>query len=400
MSDPRAVRMSGPLTVWVEGFCAELDGRGYTRDSAGIQMQLMAHLSRWLAGEGLVAGDLTPVRVEDFLRARRAAGYRDLLSPRGLRPLIGYLTMVGVVVASPAADSSPDDVLVGGYGRHLLIDRGLAAKTVACYWRVARDVLACWGGREGLEVGGVSAGDVTVLVVSECRQRSVPSAKAFVSALRCWLRFLHAQGLTTHELVGAVPCVAGWRGGWIPRGLSEAEVAALLDHTEATTTVGLRDRAVLTLLARLGLRAGEVAGLVLGDVDWRQGTIVVRGKGSRRDTLPVPVDVGETLVAYLRDGRARVTSRSVFLRVHAPIVGLSSGGVSAIVCAAGERGGVRAAAHRLRHSAATSMLRAGGSLSEVGQVLRHADAATTAIYAKVDYGALATLALPWPGRAA
>ena len=234
----------------------------------------------------------------------------------------------------------------------------------------------------------------------ECRQRSVPSAKAFVSALRCWLRFLHAQGLTTHELVGAVPCVAGWRGGWIPRGLSEAEVAALLDHTEATTTVGLRDRAVLTLLARLGLRAGEVAGLILGDVDWRQGTLVVRGKGSRRDTLPVPVDVGETLVTYLRDGRARVTSRSLFLRVHAPIVGLSSAGVSAIVCAAGERGGVRAAAHRLRHSAATSMLRAGGSLSEVGQVLRHADAATTAIYAKVEYGALATLAQPWPGRAA
>ena len=400
MSDPRAVRMSGPLTMWVDGFCAELAGQGYTRDSAGIQMQLMAHLSRWLAGEGLGARDLTPVRVEDFLRARRAAGYRELLSPRGLRPLIGYLTAVGVVASLPPPSPTPDDLLVGDYGRHLLVDRGLAVKTVATYSRVARDVLARWGGREGLEVGGVSAGDVTALVVSECRQRSVPSAKAFVSALRCWLRFLHAQGLTAHELAGAVPCVAGWRGGWIPRGLSDAEVAALLDNTGSTTTVGLRDRAVLTLLARLGLRAGEAAGLVLDDVDWRQGTIVIRGKGNRRDTLPVPVDVGEALVAYLRDGRARVTSRSLFLRVHAPIVGLSSAGVGQIVCAAGERAGVRAAAHQLRHSAATSMLRAGGSLSEVGQVLRHADAATTAIYAKVEYGALATLAQPWPGRAA
>jgi len=365
-----------------------------------MQMQLMAHVSRWLAAEGLLAQDLTPVRVGDFLRARRAAGYRDLLSHRGLVPLMGYLTKLGVVSPPPATVPTPMDLLVGSYARHLVVDRGLAPKTVATYTKLARDVLAYWGNRKGWELAGVSAGDVSAFVIGECRQRSVPSAKALVSALRSWLRFLYARGLTPHELVGAVPSVAGWRGGWIPRGLSEAEVAALLDSTDPTKEVGLRDRAILTLLARLGLRAGEAAKLVLDDVDWRQGTIVIRGKGSRQDTLPLPVDVGQALVAYLRDGRVHAPSRTLFLRVRAPLGGLSSRGVGAIVHSAGKRAGIPAAAHQLRHSAATEMLRAGGSLSEVGQVLRHADVATTAIYAKVDHSALATLAQPWPGRAA
>jgi len=145
---------------------------------------------------------------------------------------------------------------------------------------------------------------------------------------------------------------------------------------------------------------GEVAGLILDDVDWRRGEIVIRGKASRRDRLPLPVDVGEALEAYVRDGRPRVALRALFLRVRAPIVGLSPEAVGWIVRSAGERAGVvPATPHRLRHSAATAMLRAGGSLSEVGQVLRHADVATTAIYAKVDHGALRTLAQPWPGRA-
>jgi site-specific recombinase XerD len=154
-----------------------------------------------------------------------------------------------------------------------------------------------------------------------------------------------------------------------------------LDSVEATTAVGLRDRAVLVMLARLGLRAGEVARLVLDDIDWRSGEIVVCGKGGHQDRLPLPVDVGEAVAAYLRDGRPRATSRAVFLKVQAPIVGVSADGVGGIVALAGRRAGALASAHRLRHSAATAMLRAGGSLAEVGQVLRHADVATTAIYA-------------------
>jgi integrase/recombinase XerD len=399
MSNPRAVRIRGPLARYVEGFCDELAGQGYVQGSAGMQLQLMAHVSRWLDGHGLGVGDLTSQRVDEFVWDRRCAGYAGHVSRRSLVALTGYLARLGVLGPSPEGVARPDDVVVGAYRRYLEIDRGLAATTIDHYVKIARDVLVRWGD-EGLELAGVTAADVSQLVLRESRQRNIGSAKALITGLRSWLRFLNAEGLTTHDLNGAVPAVAAWGGGWIPRGLSEVEVKALLDGVKVTTAVGLRDRAVLLLLARLGLRAGEVAGLVLDDIDWHHGEIVVRGKGSHQDRLPLPVDVGEALAAYLRHGRPRVTSRAVFLKVQAPIVAVSCDGVGGIVALAGRRAGVRASAHRLRHSAATAMLRAGGSLAEVGQVLRHADVATTAIYAKVDHEALRGLALPWPGRTA
>jgi site-specific recombinase XerD len=399
MSNPKAVRISGPLTMYVEGFCDELAGQGYVLETACVQLRLMAHLSGWLESAGLDGGSLTPARLEDFLRVRRAAGCRELVSQRGLVPLMTYLTGLGVVAPPPAAMPTANDLVVSDYRRHLVIDRGLAPSTVDHYIDVAQKVLAQWGD-QGLELATVTAGEVTAFVVGVSRRGNVPTAKALVTALRSWLRFLAAEGLTSQDLVGAVPAVASWRGGWIPRGLSDAEVAALLASIDPTTPVGLRDRAVLIVLARLALRAGEVAALVLDDVDWRRGELVVSGKGSRRDRLPLPVDVGEAMATYVHDGRRRVSCRALFLRAHAPITGLSSSAVSAIVAGAGKRAGVTASAHRLRHSAATAMLRAGGSLSEVGQVLRHGDVATTAIYAKVDHQALRTLALRWPGRTA
>jgi integrase/recombinase XerD len=397
MSNSRAVQPCGPLMRYVDGFSAELVRQGYSRNAASGQRRLMVHVSRWLAAEGLAGEDLTPVHVAEFLGVRRCEGHRDLLSPRALVPLTEYLVTLGVV-AQPVTAIAPGGELLADYRRHLVVDRGLAAITVAKYTKVARYVSADWRCREGGVIGDLSVAYVNALLVRECRQRSVGEAKALVTALRSWLRFLHAEGVTAQDLAEVVPAVAGWRGGWIPRGLSEAEVSALLASVDPATPVGLRDRAVLTLLARLGLRACEVSKLVLDDVDWRQGEIVVRGKGSRRDRLPLPVDVGQALVAYVRDGRRRVESRAVFLRACAPIVGLSPAGVGQLVGSAGKRAGVPATAHRLRHSAATAMLRAGGSLIEVGQVLRHADMATTAIYAKVDHNALRTLAQPWPGR--
>lgn len=399
MSNPRAVRIQGPLATYVEGFRDELAGQGYVDGSAAMHLQLMAHVSRWLDGHRLGVGDLTPERVDDFIQDRRCAGYSAHVSRCSLVALTGYLARLGVLGPFPVVAATPDDLVVGAYRRYLEIDRGLAATTIDHYVKIARDVLVGWRD-EGRELAVVTAADVSELVLRESRQRNVGSAKALVTGLRSWLRFLNAEGLTTHDLTGAVPAVASWGGGWIPRGLSEVEVTALLDSVKATTAVGLRDRAVLLLLARLGLRAGEVAGLVLDDIDWRRGEIVVCGKGSHHDRLPLPVEVGEALASYLRHGRPRVTSRAVFLKVQAPIVAVSSDGVGGIVALAGRRAGVRASAHRLRHSAATAMLRAGGSLAEVGQVLRHANVATTAIYAKVDHEALRELALAWPGRTA
>ena len=395
-----AVWIDGPLSSYLDGFSEELAGRGYKPVSAGKHLRLVADLSRWLEAEGLGAEDLGPARVEEFVHARRAAGFTGRLSRRALALLIGYLTGLGVVSPGPVVSPTPGEVLIGGYRHHLVTERGLASSTVDTYMRVATAVLGRWVGEGGEGLAGVSAGEVRALTVAECRQRSVPSAKAFVTGLRSWLRFLARAGLTSHDLAGAVPTVAGWRGSWVPRGLSEAEVAALFDSVDVGSSVELRDRAVLVLLARLALRVGEVARLALDDIDWRHGEILIRGKGSRQDRLPVPVEVGEALVAYLRDGRPQppAPSRAVFFSAKAPVTPLSAGAVGLMVRRAAKRAGIEASAHRLRHTAATAMLQAGGSLEEVSQVLRHGSVDTTAIYAKVDHRVLAALAQPWPGR--
>jgi integrase/recombinase XerD len=209
------------------------------------------------------------------------------------------------------------------------------------------------------------------------------------------------EGLTDHQLAQAVPAPSGSHGGNLPRWLGPVELAALLADRSDGTALGRRDHAIVVMLARLGLRAGEVAALTLDDLDWRAGEIVVRGKGNRTERLPLPIDVGEALVSYLHDGRPPTTCRALFVRAQSPMVGLSARGVGGVVHRACVRAGVSpVGAHRLRHSAATAMLRAGASLDEVGQVLRDRSSQVTALYAKVDFVALRPLALPWPGDAA
>jgi len=251
-----------------------------------------------------------------------------------------------------------------------------------------------------LHLDQLSAAGVTEFVLAECAPRSVGSARYIVCGLRSLLRYLYVAGHTEVQLEAAVPKVAGWRLAGLPVTFGRAEVKRLLASCDRRTTFGRRDYAVLILLSRLGLRAGEVAALGLGDIDWHAGEIVVRGKGRREERLPLPADVGEALVGWLRRGRPRCACAAVFTRVRAPHRPLASSGVSAIVRAACRRAGLpELNAHRLRHTAATEMLRAGAGLSEVGQVLRHASLLTTAIYAKVDRDRLRTLALPWPGVA-
>jgi integrase/recombinase XerD len=218
--------------------------------------------------------------------------------------------------------------------------------------------------------------------------------------LRSLLRYLYVAGDTRVPLEAAVPKVAGWRLTGLPITFGRAEVSRLLASCDRRTTFGRRDYAVLTLLSRLGLRAGEVAALSVDDFDWRAGELVVRGKGRGEERLPLPADVGEAVAGWLRRGRPRCEFATVFTRVRAPHRPLTGAAVSAIVRAACARSGLpELNAHRLRHSAATEMLRAGASLREVGQVLRHASVVTTAIYAKVDRDRLRSLALPWPGAA-
>ncbi|HMI25316.1 MAG TPA: site-specific integrase, partial [Streptosporangiaceae bacterium] len=275
-------------------------------------------------------------------------------------------------------------------------ERGLAPVSVRCYSKQAKAFLAAIGGPEA--VSGLDAGQVTAFIVDWSRDFTTGSAKAMVTSLRAFLRFAHATGRTAVPLAGAVPAVASWRLSALPRGLSQAEIARLLGGCDRDTACGLRDYAVLSLLARLGLRGAEAAGLRLDDIDWRAGEIAVTGKGSRTERLPLPALAGEALAAWLTGGRPRCESRAVFVTVRRPYRQLTPEAVRAVMGRACDRAGLeRRGSHRFRHALATEMLRAGASLPEVGQVLRHRSLLSTSVYAKVDQEALRPLARPWPG---
>lgn len=403
MSSVSGVRMVGPLAAFAPGFRAELVRQGYRSGSAADQLRLMAHASRWLAGRGLQVGDLTEVRVAQLMSERRASGRSRLRSPRAIRPLLSYLRGLGVAPAAvEAAPSTAAEVLLERYSLYLLERRGLAPSSVRNYVGVARVFLADRERVRGrLALMQLDGAAVSEFVLREARRSSVGSAKCMVTRLRALLRFLHVEGEIEQDLAGAVPSVASWRLASLVKALDARSVQRLLASCDRRTRVGRRDFAILTALSRLGLRAGEVAALRLSDVDWRAGEVLIRGKGSRLERLPLPADVGEALARWLSRGRPRCASVFLFTRLRAPRGGLSAGAVSQIVRRACRRAVLPVVgAHRLRHTAATEMLRAGGSLSEVGQVLRHRGRDVTSIYAKVDRLALAAVVQPWPGAAA
>lgn len=388
----------GLLGPYGEGFRAKLLSSGYSWGSATHQVHLMAHFSRWLEANELSLARVDRSVVTKFLEARRSEGYVKLLSDRAMAPMIEYLHDLGVMPPEAPQPMTPGEVLLGEFGQYLFDERGLAKDSVRSYVGVARQFLACTGSGDHPDLQGLSAASVAGFVRDECARRGVGSASATVTGTRAWLRFLHATGRTPMPLAPAVPSVANWSLASLPRSISSRELACLLRSCDRRRLGGRRDFAILVLCSRLGLRAGEVAGLQLGDIDWRQGELVVRGKAARRDRLPLPADVGEAIAAWLTRGRPKgIDTPAVFVRLRAPHGPLASTGVSAVVRRASVRTGLEPiGAHRLRHTAATTMLQAGANLAEIGQVLRHERLLTTAVYAKVDLSALATVAQPWP----
>jgi site-specific recombinase XerD len=355
-----------------------------------------------MTARGVSVGELTPPIVAAYFADRRAAGYVNSVTPRSLRPLIEHLRSVGVVPVWSPQPATAVDRLLDSFADYLARERGLASSTVDLNLRLVRPFLVAVSGPGGeLKLAALTAGQVAGFVVSQARERP-RSVKRMVTALRSLLGFLHVEGLTATGLGSAIPMVAAPPPRRLPEGPSRDQVAALLAGCDPARATGRRDAVILMLLSRLGLRAGEVAALRLEDIDWRRGLVTVRGKGSRHDVLPLPGDVGAAIVAYLqRDRPATATGRTVFVRAQAPHQGLTYLGVTTAVAAAGQRAGLGPVrAHRLRHAAATEMLAHGGSLTEIGQVLRHRRPATTAAYAKVDTQALAPLARPWPGEPA
>jgi integrase/recombinase XerD len=296
--------------------------------------------------------------------------------------------------------SSPSEELVDRFRRYQLEERALAPDVVSNYARVARMFLGTCSEFISVSLTELSAADVSAFVLDQCGKRSVADAHNVISGLRALLRFLYVEGWTQQDLAQAVPKVARRRRD-LPRALEAEHVVRLLTGCDRATPVGIRNFAILTVLTRLGVRAGEVARLELHDVDWHAGEVLIRGKGARLDRLPLPWDVGEALANYLRRSRPQCSGPRLFIRSCAPLTGLSRQAIGGIVRAAAVRAGLQPLGpHRLRHTVATGLLRHGAGLPEIAQLLRHKSLQTTTIYAKVDQTALSTLALAWPGAEA
>ncbi|MDD2861900.1 MAG: tyrosine-type recombinase/integrase [Acidiphilium sp.] len=403
--DPHGVRISGPLEQFGNGYASELDRLGYAPASVRLQLKVFADLSDWLLRHGADAACLNLSELDRFLSNRRAVGHSRYASPKAIRPILDYLQRLELIMIQGGDGAiGPVDAMLDRFWRYLTVERALASVTARAYLSMMRPFIQrrVTSDCGELDLEHLTLADINSFVVIRCNQQSRGAATLTVTALRSFLRFLHLDGVIEKSLVSAVPSVASRRLVGLPKGLAPDQVQRLFSSCDNTTRRGCRDVAILTILVRLGLRSGEVAKLRLDDIDWRAGEIIVRGKANCLERVPLPADVGCALAKYLQHGRpASAQGRTVFVRIKAPHRNLSSAGVSDVVAYAAKQAGLgRIYAHRLRHTAAMQMLRAGASLPEIGQLLRHRRALTTAIYAKVDRDALRAIARPWSGDAA
>ena len=388
----------GPLAEWVCPFQMEMVRLGFTARTAQDNAYVMACLSRWLRQKGLALAQLGVSELEEFVGWRRDRGYQRWRSVRSLREILAFLRKAGLIPAEQVQQrTDPVTALVERYAVYLRRERRLRENTITGRAGVAEQFLRTLliDGQIRLDLLGPKA--VVEFVLASRQRYAVGSMKTLTVCLRSLLRYLFADGIIDRDYSGSVPAVAGWRLSTLPPSQEDGALLALLGACDRSTPLGLRDYAVLLLMARLGLRAVEIAALCLEDLDWRRGEIVIHGKGGRIDRLPLPTDVGAALADYLRRGRRPSTVRQVFLRTIAPEAAMSRQSVVMVPRCASKRAGIPIiAAHRLRHRAACRVLADGGNMGEVAQLLRHESHATAAIYAKVDLAALSAAARPWP----
>jgi site-specific recombinase XerD len=397
--------LEGPLSTHIAAFAQWARDQGYARASRYRQVLLAACFSRWLGQQTIAAQRVAAEHAVRYLRsrARRVQIHRG--DSAALRQFLAFLRHEGVIRSSKVAPRrlSPVEQETQTFETYLRHERVLAEPTITYYVTFVRESLTDRFGGGRATLARLCARDVVRFVQRQAARLHLKRAKQLTTALRAFLHYARYRGVLTQDLVAAVPAVANWSMPSIPRAIPPASVQRLLASINRQTARGRRDYAILLLLARLGLRASEVAFLELDDLDWEGGQVTVRGKRGAQAALPLPADVGAAITAYLRHGRPCSACRRVFLRARAPHCGFA--GPSAIACVVRDvldRAGVDAptkGAHQFRHGLATQMLRGGASLSEIGEILRHRSPETTAIYAKVDLDALRTLALPWPGGA-
>lgn len=401
-SDPKFLRRCriGPLGPYLDGFASQLALKGYTRYSGQGVIRIVVQLNEWLSAKGLTLQELDEHQIGAFRACRRKRN-RSHHGERGTcRLLLRTLREAHLIAEAPEAALNPIELLVRSYARYLVRERALSQTTIGHRLPVVREFLSQRFKSKRLRPKGLRPKDVSRFVLRTMQNRGRDHAQLVTTTLRSFLDFLYQEGRLTTPLRAAVPKVANWRHLDLPGFLEPEQVERMLRHCDRDSVLGRRDYAILLLLARLGLRAHEVRHLTLDDIKWASGEVLIRGKGSREDRLPLPADVGRAVVTYLKTGRPRCSSRCVFVRVLAPHEGLTSATIASVVARALTRAhisSIHRGAHLLRHSLATRMLRGGASLTQIGQVLRHQRTDTTEIYARIDQRALRALAQPWPG---
>jgi integrase/recombinase XerD len=400
----RSRMYAGPLGPYIDDFIESLQERGYDRHSIRCKIRSVAGFSRWIDRRQHALADLDSDLVSRFIAYRKRSGRYDWGDNSAVRQMIDRLRARQIIpTLTSQARRSEREAAEDEFHQHLLHWRGLSPSTLRCYQRcVSRFLRACFADGP-VRFDRLTPSDVIDFIQHHARGYSFSRGQQGVTALRAFLKYLLQRGKIAIDLSTSVPRLAYWSLAKLPVYLRAEQVAHVLKQTDRTTVSGRRDYAILLLLARLGLRAGEVASLRLDDLNWEQGSLTIRGKGGRWARMPLPQDIGEAIIDYLANGRPSGVDRRLFLRTHAPRAGFRNATpISIIASKALARARIdhpRGGAHIFRHSLATEMLRRGASLAQIGDVLRHQHPDTTRIYAKVDVSALRELAMPWPGGA-
>ena len=392
----------GPYGQYVGLFSARLIKDGLGRQGTWRSLHMFNCLIGWMESAGSEPTDLTEHLIKQYLRHRAKDRIIQPGDRAALKRLLSVLREAGLAAPAPPTPLTPHDHIFDQFSHYLDKERGLPPKSIVRHLPIIRQFLreVCPAGARDL--GKIDHETVIRYVERHARDWSADTGKIMCWALRAFLRYLHCNGLNQRALADCVPSIRRWKFASLPTYLSAVQVEKVLACCDRTTTMGRRDYAILMMLARLGMRAGSVATLTLDDIDWRSAEMLIRAKGRQRTRMPLPPDVGEAVVAYLRDGRPTSNCRRLFLRGLAPYVGLASGcAVTMIAKAALQRADIRGFAHHgahlFRHSLATELLQSGATLSQIGQLLGHQSHDSTRIYAKVDIEVLRTVSQPWPG---
>jgi integrase/recombinase XerD len=395
--------LEGPLAAHISPFSKWVRSQGYSSKSVGDRTRIGAFFSRWLGQHGIQLRDVSIDHAKAFLR-HHARTHCHVRSYRAaLAHLIGFLQQRYVIPLPKRCSErlSSADRCLQGYERYLRQDRALAKATIIYYLSFIGEFLHDRFGKGRVKLSVLRARDVVRFVQRRAPRLHLKRAKLMTTVLRSFFRYTRLRGYVRFDLAAAVPIVANWSMPSIPRAIAPEQVRQLLASIDRQTPMGRRDYAILLVLARLGLRANEVASLELEDIDWYAGKLSVRDKRGQRHDMPLPADVGKAIAAYLRRGRPQSASRRVFLRTRAPIDGFRGAcGIGSIVRHRLQHERINSptcGAHQFRHGLATQMLRHGASLAEIGALLGHRHPDTTRIYTKVDLRALRTLAQAWPG---